>query len=104
MIDSVREQLNMNPTVQLIITFVVQQAQVFDVFKAKLKSTTTSRTRSPSPSRLSTQESQLLSYINELIFHFYFILEVNITLTTSNLNIDTAKKLLTTFKNMLNSS
>jgi hypothetical protein len=65
MIDSVREQLSINPSVQLMITFVVQQANVFDVFKSKLKPTSTtataSRTRSPSPSRLSTQESQYYS-------------------------------------------
>jgi hypothetical protein len=47
-----------------MVTFVIQQAQVFDVFKAKLKPTpTASRSRSPSPSRLSTQESQFLYFI-----------------------------------------
>jgi hypothetical protein len=60
MINAVNELLTLNPGVQLKITFVVQQANVYDVFKDKLKprstSTTTSRARSPSPS--STQESQ----------------------------------------------
>jgi len=68
MIDSVREQLSINPSVQLMITFVVQQSNVFDVFKSKLKPTSTtatvSPTRSPSPSRLSTQESQYYSYFD----------------------------------------
>ncbi len=59
MIDAVREQFIMNPNVQLMVTFVVQQSNVFDVFKAKLKPD--SRTRSPSPSRLSTQESECYS-------------------------------------------
>jgi hypothetical protein len=60
MISSAREQLTANPTVQLTITFVVQQSQVYDVFYAKIhpiSTTAASRTRPLSPSRLSTQES-----------------------------------------------
>ncbi|CAF4325324.1 unnamed protein product, partial [Rotaria sordida] len=41
MIDSVRQQLNANPATQLVITFVVQQSNVFDVFNAKLHDTST---------------------------------------------------------------
>jgi len=66
MINAVHEQLTLNPGVQLKITFVVQQANVYDVFKGKLKPTSTgktaSRARSPSPS--SNQESQYYSYFN----------------------------------------
>jgi hypothetical protein len=66
MINAVHEQLTLNPGVQLKITFVVQQANVYDVFKSKLKPTSTgttaSRARSPSPS--SNQESQYYSYFN----------------------------------------
>jgi hypothetical protein len=60
MIDAVREQLTINPGIQLVITFVVQQPHVFDAFNAKLKPTSAvaaGRARSPSPSRLSSQES-----------------------------------------------
>jgi hypothetical protein len=62
MIDAVREQLILNPTVQLTVTFVAQQAHIFDSFKAKLKSSSTaSRTRSPSPLRSHNPESSYLS-------------------------------------------
>ncbi|CAF1400134.1 unnamed protein product [Adineta steineri] len=86
MIDEVREQLIANPTIQLMIKFVVQQSHVYDVFNAKLKPTSTtgaSRNRSPSPSHLLTQE------------------KVNITLTTTYSNIDKARNLLDTIGNIL---
>ncbi|CAF4215102.1 unnamed protein product [Rotaria sp. Silwood2] len=91
MIDTVREQFIANPTIQLVITFVVQQSNVFDVFNAKLKSTSTATTtasdsRSPSLSYLSNQE------------------KFNINLVTCNSNIDIAKKLLATMENILTSS
>ncbi|CAF1120872.1 unnamed protein product [Rotaria sordida] len=90
MIDSVRQQLNANPATQLVITFVVQQSNVFDVFNAKLQDTSTittnNRTRSSSLSYLSNQE------------------KFNISLITSNFNIDIAKKLLANIENILASS
>lgn len=70
MIDTVHEELSINSGVQLAITFVVQQSDVFDVFKAKLKSA--SSTRSPSPSRLPTQERSYYSSFNHFIFYFIF--------------------------------
>jgi hypothetical protein len=73
MIDAVREQLTLNPTVQLTVTFVVQQALAFDSFKAKLKpSSTASRSRSPSPLRSSNPESSYFVYIDQLITSFLF--------------------------------
>ncbi|CAF4736765.1 unnamed protein product [Rotaria sp. Silwood1] len=90
MIDAVREQMIANPTIQLVITFVVQQSHVYDAFNTKLKSTSTAttanRSRSPSLSYLSNQE------------------KFNISLITSNSNIDIAKKLLATIENILVSS
>jgi hypothetical protein len=103
MIDTVREQLTMYPSAQLRVTFVVPQPNVCDVFKAKLKPTSTaSGTRSPS--HLSNQESQYLSYLDELIFRLYSILEVTITLTTSISNLVLAQNLLTIYEDLLNSS
>ena len=60
MIDAVREQLALNPTGQLAVTFVVQQPHVYESFKAKLKSspsTATTHTRSPSPLHSNNLES-----------------------------------------------
>ncbi|UJR14782.1 hypothetical protein I4U23_001770 [Adineta vaga] len=89
MIDTTQEQLASNSNVQLTITFVIQQPNVYDIFSEKLKptsissATAASRTRPPSPSRLLNPE------------------KINITLTTSNANIDKAKKLLEIIETVL---
>ena len=88
MIDAVREQLTMNPGIQLVITFVVQQSHVCDVFNAKLKPTSTadaSQTRSSLPPHSYSQE-------------------INLTLTTFNSNIDAARRVLQKYDSILTSS
>ncbi|CAF2078344.1 unnamed protein product [Rotaria magnacalcarata] len=81
MINAVREELTADPTNQLVVTFAVQQAHVYDVFNATLKGAPIGDgIRSHS---LSDQE------------------KFTITLTTSNSHIQTANNLLTTIENVL---
>lgn len=85
MIDAVHNQLSSNVNSQLTVTFVIQQQNVYDIFQAKLKpSSTTHRHRSRSPERSPKLD------------------RVNIILTTASANLDTARNVLKLYQQMLN--